>query len=507
MKKTLKCFAAFFASAFILFISVIPFSSRTVSALSSDGLIYSAENPNVSLDFMKDSMRRLQSNSSLSSINLANSVIYIHFFGPTNVRVVIIPDGYTTINKSGSDGKFTYYFPFTSSNNFINHIGSELRNDDLATYNFPLRTTSHEYNFVAINDNYIDISNTKDTTCGFTAYSRNPTFTGSIPSSFYTYKGNFICYLPDPVYNPVIMPLYEAVYSLNIQKEEFIKWLIDNERYVDIADGLIENRVSGFVDIFQKYGANNKAFSFNVKQFFDFIGIGQTISDYGAVLEKTRSLYREYQQYVRFQLMEHYNNKVKDTLNIKPVTNDNNISLITDSADDTLVIRLLRDILRSLIALPVNIGDLMQTLELKVDGLENTVNITNDSGLPDFSTLWTYSNNDFDDDLMNFYLDVSEVQQLPLTYLTNINENPLMPEKMLNDKDNLTVNIPNISGFTVSNDGKSFSTQTTSYAISSNDYPWLDPLVKKIKRFSGILLILGYLVSLRYRLPEIVRGE
>lgn len=316
----------------------------------------------------------------------------------------------------------------------------------------------------------------------------------------------FGTYSPPP-YNPIITPLYESVYSLSIQKEEFIKWLIENERYADIAEGLVRNRVSGFVDIFQRYGANNKAFGFNAKNFFDFIGIGQTISDYGSVLEKTRSLYREYQQYVRQQLIDHYNNKVKDTLNIKPVTDDNNTNLITDTDSDTVVIRLLRDILRALIALPVNIGDLMQTLDVRVDGLENTVNITSDSGLPDFASLWTYNSNDFDDDLNNFSSDIAEVQQLPVSYLTNINENPLMPEKMLNDKDNLTVNIPNMSGFTVSNKGKTFSTQTSSYTISSDDYPWLDPLVKKIKRFSGILLILGYLVSLRYRLPEIVRGE
>lgn len=507
MKKTLKCFVSFLTSAAIFIFSVVSSDFRTVSALSSDGLIYSTENSNVSLDFMKDSMHRLQSNPSLSSINLANSVIYIHFFGPSTVRVVIIPSGYTTINKSSSDGKFTYYFPFTSSNNLIDYIGSELRNDELSTYNFPLRNTPNQYSFVAINDNYINVSNSKDTTCGFTAYSNNPNFSGSIPSSFYTYKGDFICYLPEPVFNPVVLPLYNAVYSLNIQKEEFIKWLIDNDRYVDIADGLLENRVSGFVDIFQKYGANNKVFGFNVKQFFDFIGISQTVSDYGAVLEKTRSLYREYQQYVRFQLMEHYNNKVKDTLNIKPVTDDNNTTLITDTDADTVVIRLLRDILRSLISLPVNIGDLIRSLEVKLDGLDNSIIISNDGGSYDLSVLWTYNNNDFDDDLINFSLDISNVQQLPLQYLTNINENSLMPEKMLNDKDNLTVNIPNISGFTVSDDGKSFSTQTTSYSISSNDYPWLDPLVKKIKRFSGILLILGYLVSLRFRLPEIVRGE
>ena len=324
----------------------------------------------------------------------------------------------------------------------------------------------------------------------------------------YNYDSLIYTHNLENMYDPIISPIYEAVYSLSIEKEQFVKWLIDNEKYVEIADSLVENRVSGFVDIFQRYGANAKAFAYNVKQFFEFIGIGQTVSDYGSVLEKTRSLYREYQKFVRLQLIDHYNNKVKDTLNIKPLTNDNNTTLIIDSNDDTVTVRILRDILRSLISLPVSIGDLIRSLEIKLDGLDNTVIITNDGGLSsDLSILWTYNNNDFDDDLLNFSSDVAEVQQLPLQYLTNINENPLMPEKMLSDKDNLTVNIPNMSGFIVSDDGKSFSMQTTSYVISSNDYPWLDPLVKKIKRFSGILLILGYLVSLRYRLPEIVRGE
>lgn len=506
MKKTLKCFVAFLTSSFLFAFSVVSFSPLTVSALASDGLIYSAENTNIPLSHMKSCLSQLYDNPSLSDVNLANSVIYIHFFGFSSVRVVILPN-YTTVKSSNSGGNFTYYFPFSSSYVVTPYFGDEIPVSSLSTYNFVPRTTSDQYSFVCINDNYLNISNTDTILCGFTAYSRQPNFNGSVPTNYYPYIGNFICYLPDPVYNPVISPLYGAAYNLNIQKEEFIKWLIDNERYIDIADGLVENRVRGFVDIFQRYGGNSKAFGFNAKEFFNFIGIGQTISDYDSVLEKTRSLYREYQEYVRSQLMEHYNNKVKDTLNIKPVTNDNNTTLITDTDTDTVVIRLLRDILRSLIALPVNIGDLMQTLEIKLDGFENTVNITNDSGLPDFSTLWIYNNNDFDDDLNNFTSDIADIQQLPVSYLTNINENPLMPEKMLNDKDNLTVNIPNMSGFTVSDDGKSYSTQTTSYVISSNDYPWLDPLVKKIKRFSGILLILGYLVSLRYRLPEIVRGE
>ena len=128
--------------------------------------------------------------------------------------------------------------------------------------------------------------------------------------------------------------------------------------------------------------------------------------------------------------------RTEKTDNIKPVTNADDLTLITNSNDDTVIVKILRDILRSLIALPNNISNLIGSLSVQLDGLDNTVNVVNQSGLPDFSTLWTYNNSDFEDDLMNFYLDVSEVQQLPLTYLTNINDNPLMPEKMLNDKDN-----------------------------------------------------------------------
>lgn len=173
----------------------------------------------------------------------------------------------------------------------------------------------------------------------------------------YNYDSLIYTHNLENAFDPIISPIYEAVYSLSIEKEQFVRWLIDNKKYVEIADSLVENRVSGFVDIFQRYGANANAFAYNVKQFFEFIGINQTVSDYGSVLEKTRSLYREYQRYVRQQLIDHYNNKVKDTLNIKPLTDDNNTSLITDSDGDTVVVRLLRDILRSLISLPVNLGD------------------------------------------------------------------------------------------------------------------------------------------------------
>ena len=492
MKKRLFCFL----TALVLFISVFPSFDNTVLA-AENAFEFPLEwfSSSVNSDQYRNYYEMLKNNPELSS-TYPNGYTALFFkpFG-NNIRVYIIDPNtfYSTVDGSET---FDYYTGKFSDNS--------VPITALDSYTF---TTSLELSPPANTVPYDNCSGlyTKSTTTKYFV-GASIISNGTIKVIQYNYNVAAVFSL-EPSFNPIVAPIYEAVYSLSIEKEEFIKWLIDNEKYVEIADSLVENRVSGFVDIFQRYGANTKAFAYNVKQFFEFIGIGQTVSDYGSVLDKTRSLYREYQQYVRFQLIDHYNNKVKDTLNIKPVTNDNNTTLITDTDSDTVVIRLLRDILRSLISLPVNLGDLIRSLEVKLDGLDNSVIISNDGGSSDLSLLWTYSSNDFDDDLLNFSSDVAEVQQLPLQYLTNINENPLMPEKMLNDKDNLTVNIPNMSGFTVFDNGKSFSTQTTSYTLSSNNYPWLDPLVKKIKRFSGILLIIGYLVSLRYRLPEIVRGE
>lgn len=399
------------------------------------------------------------------------------------------------------------YGTVSSSSSYVLAYGkycfSTLPISELSTFPFTIHSgdlSVHESNSIVYQEN-------KSSSSTSYSYGYSYFYSPSYPVLSSGYRSDAVFFHKKPPYNPVIAPLYEAVYSLNIEKEKFIEWLINNGRYVEIFSELTENRVSGFVDIFQRYGANSNAFSFNIKQFFQYLGIGQTISDYNAILNKTQSLYREYQLYIRQLLIDQYNDRTHNTSNIKPDTNSDNTALITNSDDDTIIIRILRDILRSLISLPHNISNLLNSLEVKLDGLENTVNVVNDSGLPDFSELWSYSESDFDDDLYNFANDVSEVQQLPLNYLTDINNNALMPENMLADKENLTVNIPNISGFSVSDDGKSFSTQTTSYVVSSADYPWLDPLVKKIKRFSGILLILGYLVHLRFKLPDIVRGE
>lgn len=310
-------------------------------------------------------------------------------------------------------------------------------------------------------------------------------------------------------FDPIIDPIYNATYSLYINEQEFVQWLINNGRYTEINSAMLSNHVSDAVGIFRKYGGNNTAFARLLKQFFDLRNIGQGVSDYNVAISKIRELYREFEAERKQELLDKFYGRTEDTENIKPDTNETNNTLITNLSTDDIYTQLLRDILRALIAMQNNLGDLLISINDKLDNLDNTVNIVNDSGIEDidFSQLWVYDSDAFDDDLQTFSEDVASVQQLPVQYVTTISQNALMPERMLSDKDSLSVNIPNISGFTVSNNGKAYSTQTTTYNLKSSDYPWLDPLVKKIKRFTGIMLIIGYLVHLRYKIPELVRGE
>lgn len=497
MKKTLKCFVAFFTSVFIFAFSVIPFSSRTVSALSPfpipDHRIIVGDI--ITDDIVHAFTETLFTNQEFIHSGFDPSKCFAFLFVDYNgdLRAWVLDNSSGTYKYiSAYDKAYSCYY----TQSFLSCVVTKATG--IVSSCFINENTSYYVKTMA----YIDDRYTNGEIRNYG--------NGDSQGGFDNYGNGYTNYAVFPLvasFNPIVNPLYRYNYALNVNVEKFSQWLIETGKYTEIVEELAENRVTGLVSIFAKNGANNNSFVDSLKQYFKYISIAQYVDDYSSVANKIRSLYQEFQKLEKDKLMDIFFHRTEKTDNIKPVTNDDDLTLITNSDDDTVIVKILRDILRSLIALPNNISNLINSLSVQVDGLENTVNVVNQSGLPDLSTLWSYNNNDFDDDLLNFSSDVAEVQQLPVSYLTNINENPLMPEKMLIDKDNLTVNIPNMSGFTVSNDGKSFSTQTTSYVISSNDYPWLDPLVKKIKRFSGILLILGYLVSLRYRLPEIVRGE
>ena len=493
MKKIIKHFIPVFTAVVIFCFSVCPLSvsASTPFPIPDKRIIVGSRITNDIINTFVDTLSENETFLS-SGLDKSKCFAFMYFDINDNLFAQVLDDSGTFVYKTAYDLTYSCYYtqPFLScdlnkTTGFCNSCKVKANN---SFYVDTLCYIDGRYSNGRLRDN------------------GNGSVQGGFDNSGNGYSDYAVFPLVAP-FNPIINPLYRYNYALNVNVEKFSQWLVETGKYKEIVEELAENRVTGLVSIFAERGGNNSSFVDSLKQYFKYISIAQYVDDYGAVVNKIRSLYQEFQKQEKDKLMDIFFHRTEKTDNIKPVTNDDDLTLITNSDDDTVIVKILRDILRSLIALPNNISNLINSFSVQVDGLENTVNVVNQSGLPDLSTLWSYSNNDFDDDLLNFSSDVAEVQQLPVSYLTNINESPLMPEKMLNDKDDLTVNIPNMSGFTVSDNGKSFSTQTTSYVVTSNDYPWLDPLVKKIKRFSGILLIVGYLVSLRYRLPEIVRGE
>lgn len=318
-------------------------------------------------------------------------------------------------------------------------------------------------------------------------------------------------------------PLVGFPVGLDFSVADFMQWLVDNDKIAVSVDGggtsvggkipayIGMSKLKSFLEFYKQFGSSNTSFVSRIGSWLSYMNIANQTNDNIVILKNTiDSLYREYVNSYKHEFYSNSANQAHHRSNVNTQTTDDDLALVTDDANDDIYTTLLREIIRGIVALQSSTVSGFRVVIDTLNSLDFSVNVANNGGeFPsiDLAPLYTYDSDDFNDDLNGFAEDVADLQQLPLTYVTNINNNTLMPENMLTDKDNLSVNIPNISGFTVSNNGSAYSTQTTTYNLKSSDYPWLDTMVKKIKRFASILLIIGYLVHLRFKIPDLVRGE
>lgn len=308
-----------------------------------------------------------------------------------------------------------------------------------------------------------------------------------------------------PQFDPILSPLLDYPYNLDIQSQGFTEWLINTQKYKEIVSAMIANHVSPFVELFNQYGGSLTFFRKYVKQYFDLLHIGDCVSDYGVILKKTRELYQEYLRLKNDTVGNHLAPRVSST--IEPETNDNNQTLITNTVNDTEIEKILRDILRTLLSFPSTWYDMHQQLIQKLDELQLTTNIVNDGGSNDLDVLFNYDQDKFNSDWNSFEDAVSNEVDSKTALVDSINDRSFMPEKMLSDQNSFSLTVPFIDGYTVSQDGTSYTTSINNYTLDMSEYPTFDSVFKKIKRFIGIIMIIAYLVSLRFRIPRIVRGE
>lgn len=475
--------------------------------------------------------------------SLAFSLGFAVFLFPLSVSALAESDIYYSIDYNGS----VSYVPSTSAPFNIAYTmgGNKVLCVSYSSGGYNFNTYFTDYYFPSGSDvtfeitynnnnlvvNYID-SNGRSLYSNYYTF-RNGNFYSSLThvqgfSQSYVSEVTQVYANSDFMVDPVYKPTYDGLLvgfpvGLEFSVEDFMQWLVDNDKIALSADtggvsvgGKIPAyigmaKLKSFLEFYKQFGSSNTSFVTRIWSWFSHMNIVSQTNENVVILKNTiDSLYREYINSYKHEFYSDSANQAHHRRNVNTQTTDDDLTLVTDDANDDIYTTLLREIIRGIVALQSSTISGIQAVIDTLNNLDFSVNVSNNGGvIPniDLSSLYNYDSAAFEDDLQTFVDGIEDVQDVPQGYIDTINQNALMPENMLSDKSTLTVNIPTIAGFTISDNGNSYSTQTGTYALSSSDYPWLDPIVQKIKRFASIILIMGYLVHLRYRIPELVRGE
>lgn len=514
MKKILSFICSACVAVSAISLPFFIFEAESVSALSSSSSQSDFPSvffdPSVSQSSYQECIEALQQNESIS--NLGDCYILIN--RGSQVEIMIFKD--FNDNFSVFDGYWGETIPFYVPSQFGMFT---LPFSNLSTYNFTLDsvTLPSPTNVSWNSPRCLGIFNTSFPYIPCVLDS-NHDIRDRNPNYHCFYSSVTPPYVPD-----FTGPLVGFPVGLEFSVADFMQWLVDNDKIAVSVDsggasvgGKIPayigmSKLQSFLEFYKQFGGSNTSFVSRIWSWFSYMNIANQTNDNIVILKNTvDSLYREYINSYKHEFYSNSANQAHHRRNVNTQTTDDDLTLVTDTANDDIYTTLLREIIRGIVALQSSTVSGFRAVIDTLNNLDFSVNVANNGGeFPsiDLASLYTYDSDAFSDDLQTFESNVEEVQNIPQGYIDTINQNSLMPENMLSDKNSLTLNVPCITGFTISNNGSSYSTQTGTYTLSSSEYPWLDTVVQKIKRFASIILILGYLVHLRYRIPELIRGE
>ena len=390
MKNTLKRLLALFSSFLIFFFSIIP---SNVSALSEGNFIYKCNSSDLTYEYMKSCYDKLLSNPVFSNLG-SNYAVFIHFFSSTLVRFQIFPSFSTVEDISGSH-TYTYYVPFDSDYNIAGYYCAECTVDDLSVYSFPISFSTRNYPYFVIDNNFSVLND-----CGYCAYSNYSSFDGSAPSSGFTYSNFFISYIspsissPDePGFNPVLTPFIEGTNSIIRYKTGFLEWLNTYGKISVINSKgfkFVSSQLDLLVDVYNSYGNSPVFFFSSLTKTFN---ISTDIRGAYALLVTIRDLYQEYLQWKSSDELLFTIPKPSVTDSHPHWRDQEDYNLVTDTEEDTPVISILRDILRTLIYLPQNIASYFNFLEIRFNDIiynfQSQIYLLNN--LPDQISSLTYN--------------------------------------------------------------------------------------------------------------------
>lgn len=198
----------------------------------------------------------------------------------------------------------------------------------------------------------------------------------------------------EPDFNPVLTPFIESTSSIIKYKTGFLEWVNTYGKLSVINSKgfkFVSSQLDTLVDLYNSYGNSPVFFFSSLTKTFN---ITTDIRGAYALLVTIRDLYQEYLDW-----------KNSDELLLtvpKPSVVDSHphwrdqedYNLVTDTEDDTPVISILRDILRTLIYLPQNIASYFNFLEIRFNDIiynfQSQIFLLNN--LPDHISSSVYNN-------------------------------------------------------------------------------------------------------------------
>lgn len=370
MKNFIKRFTAVIAAVLIFCISVVPFS------VSADDVVYDE------LTLVNDYHWRFRSGSISSNLLTATSKIenflqsssynsdddFFTFycqFASSFYSLSFDFSKFTKYTYNDSDYYFSFdlngsYYPFSlisSSSSSIstfdyNSLSSPLAlvdSSDVLFFRFdksnPSDTVIYKTQFKRLNS-YSSYSDILDFATSYTGWGIHNFLSVKLPSSFF-YVGPS---LPDDSSGKLTL----TGVRLGVDKKGFLDWLItEGKDFVINSTGFsfTQKQLSLLVDVFDSYG--NSLFPFYSSLVKTFKLTQHSLTGASALLSTLQELYRDYLDY-------------KNSIEIVEITPDDSAkphwrqdktdnTLVTDHDDDTSVVSILREILRTLIYLPSSI--------------------------------------------------------------------------------------------------------------------------------------------------------
>lgn len=494
-KKKIKSFLSFSLCCFILLFSLFCshiFGINKVSAASNIHVIQDnfsiAEfnNPqNIDIDFLRQLDDAIYLNSSIRSANVDKSNSFWVLAENTGTYYLQI----LKLSPRVECGSYTLPYTFTSIVSF-NTV------DFISSYSFSFsnmttssRNTNNHTETRFYQDGRIPVIGTFDWKGSADSGVTVSNFTVRYADVAVVRNYNF-------PFDPILSPILDYPYNLDIQSQSFTEWLISSEKYLEIYHSLQANHVSGFVDVFRQYGGSSSFFKKYCKGFFDFNNIGQGVSDYNLILKKTKALYQEYLLLKNDTVGNHLLPRVESS--IIPETNDNNLTLVTNQNTDDDSVKVLRDILRSLIALPSTLNDFNNLILNAINSLDLTTNIVNDGGAGlTSSDIWgSGSITDSENYLaltaafMDKGVDVSAAENMQINYLENANQadsftvSVVMPDQYVNGQ---------------------FTEKTVTHTIDNTSKMYNTLIL--FRKLIAFAVVAYFAIRIRFELPHLIRGE